>query len=463
MDHLPCPIDGHRVTVAFYARHQTYQPEDFFTLPQTYGYNDFQGLLEDGLYLETSSGAANEFLQSWLFFGLLARVLGVEIDCHDFLNNYSNVLHTKRLNHWLEQWVKREKESAINGSAVEQKTRYLRASMALGDARRFVSKHCSYKRLDLDDCSEEAESSAIENPRHAGLDTTMTLSLAILGETLQQARDTWLEMPSALEGSLNFWRVPGTEEKSWGYSKYCRELMQRNGYCPLEISRLESTMLSHLHPTKSISIPSTSIIYYSSSIKSFDPRPPHPHCTIRECKARVKRDVLHMNGCEGTCERFQVGETEIINIINSGKTPLVVWTHSGELACQGYDLKKPLKFGSLSHSWDDAIVDSGRDARNKNDRRIHRCQLEALQDTFNRLLQDKNTHTTPRDIPFWVDILCFPREHTVKGKAMNQLKDIYQKASAVLVWERNLLQRPKTAEKDSIVGIEDTVLPLLFS
>lgn len=409
MDHLPCPIDGQRAVVAFYARHQVYQPEDFFTLPQKYGYNDFQRLLEDGLYLETSSGAANEFLQSWLFFGLLARVLGAEIDWKDFVNNYNNVLHTKRLNHWLEQWVKREKEDAMNGSAVEQKTRWLRSSMALSDARRFVSKHCSYKRLDRDDRSEEPESSLIENPRHEELDSAMTLSLAILGETLQQARDTWLEMPSALEGSLNFWRVPGTEERSWGYSKYCRELMKKNGHCPLEISRLESTMLSHSHHTKSTSIPSTSIIYYSSSIKSFDPPPSHPDCTVYECKARTKRDVLHMD-CDRNCERLQVGESEIVKILESGKTPLVVWTHSGDLICKGYDLKKPLKFGSLSHSWDDAIVDSGRDARNRNDRRIHRCQLDRLQETFNRLLQDKDTHATPKDFPFWVDILCFPRE-----------------------------------------------------
>jgi hypothetical protein len=46
--------------------------------------------------------------------------------------------------------------------------------------------------------------------------------------------------------------------------------------------------------------------------------------------------------------------------------------------------------------------------------------------------------------------LCFPRSHVVDGEVVNQVKDIYTKVDAVLVWDRNLLQQPKPAEKDTI-------------
>ena len=79
MDHIPAPIDGRRPDVHFYAHKTTYRPDDFFTLPGQEGYNDFQLLLEDGLYNSIDAEEANVFLQSWLFFALLAQVLDEEI------------------------------------------------------------------------------------------------------------------------------------------------------------------------------------------------------------------------------------------------------------------------------------------------------------------------------------------------------------------------------------------------
>lgn len=440
MDHLPCPIDGTRPHVPFYACRQIYQPDDFFKLPRAYGYDDFPRLLEDGLYQPMVGDSPNEFLQSWLFFALLSQVLGVEIDTADFLIATDVTLHTKRLTLMLEQWAKREGHRAEKGLFMEQKNRHVRASMALGDARRFVSKHCSYRRLDRDPCSSpsnDTEVLELGNPAHDALNKEMTLSLAILGETLQQA---WPDTLSLMGSGTAFWRDPGTEETNWGQSKYCRDKMKEKGYCPLEIRRIESIL------------PSVSIVYYASFMETFKRRSDTSKCTIWQCNCKKEaQEALHMNNCQGSCPTYQIGEDKLIKIIEEGKTPLVTWTYRGELECKGYDLKKEgLKFGALSHSWEDSIVDCGRDARNKNNRHMHQCQIESLRETFNRLLDDRESRTTLDNFPFWVDTLCFPRQYTVKGKALNQLKDIYHKAAAVLVWDRNLLQRPKTAEQDTI-------------
>ncbi|KAG9233545.1 hypothetical protein BJ875DRAFT_463895 [Amylocarpus encephaloides] len=407
------------------------------------------------------SNAAKEFLQSWLFFALLAQILGRVIRHEDFI--YGNdILSTRNLNHMLREWVEKEQKEATYGEppeilfewaedsrekrnavSTEQKNRYLRGSMALENARRFVSKHCSCGRLVRDSMQWEGEPPSSVDRDHVDkrLDTKMTLSLAILGETLQQARP---KMLSLYCGQLSFFRDYGTEETSWGYSQHCRDMMKASGLCPLEIRRMESTM------------PSMSVVYYASSILTIDKRTCASGCTVWKCRDREKiLRPLHMKTyCKVTknCgERLGVSESEIIKIVREGKMPMVTFS-SGVLTLVGYDVEKDTKkrFGVLSHSWEDAIVDSGRDLRNSNDRKMHLCQIETLQNTFNKLLRDKSDVGHPIDFPFYVDVLCMPKQHTDRGNAINQLKDIYRRASAVLVWDRNMLQRPKTDDKIEI-------------
>ncbi|KAF2837163.1 hypothetical protein M501DRAFT_995692 [Patellaria atrata CBS 101060] len=423
MEHLPCPIDGRRPEVPFFAARKVYRPEDFFRLPKEHGYADFHNLLEDGLERTMQKGDANHFLQTWLFFSLLAQVLSQEIDYRDFLQNSNNTLHTRKLNAMLQNWAIKESTAVEEGMSREQRERYLRASMALVDARRFVSKHCSYQRLDRNHHPlEDRDLWKKDNPVHQALDAKMTLSLAILGETLQQARP---DMMPHLEGHFRFWRDPRVEEKRWGCSKYCREQMKTNGYDELEICRIEAMM------------PSVSIVYYCSSMASRT--------------QRSGKGPLHMNPCRDGCETHHIGDDEIIKAIEEGKTPLVTWGSSG-LEWKAYDLKRDhdIQFGVLSHAWEEEILDCGKDARPGHNRRMYECQLITLQETFDKMVQNRRDSLSFKNTPFWVDALCLPRESGPKGKAINQMRDIYAKAAVVLVWQRELLQTNKLAESDSI-------------
>jgi hypothetical protein len=436
MDHLPAPIDGKRPDVHFYAKKRTYRPDDFFTLPGDEGYIDFQLLLEDGLYNTIDAEEANVFLQSWLFFALLAQVLGEEIDYAEFYESDDTTLTTRTLNMRLQEWAKRETAALEEGLSTEQKNRYLRASMALTDARRFVSKHCSYQRTDRDHIILVGDDTFKKDRTvHNNLNDKMTLSLAILGETLQQARP---DMIPHLEGHMGFWRDPRTEEKRWGCSKWCRTAMEQNGYSERDIHRMESIM------------PSVSVIYYASSISDLRQR---SNAVTNGDTTELAKPLgpLHMGRCHDECPTKTVGEEKLVEIIERGQTPLVTFGTSG-LEYKGYDLTKDcdLKFGALSHSWDGNIVDAGKDARNKNNRRMHRCQIKALQETLNNIARSKHDDFGISDMPFWVDVLCLPREPEPKGKAINQIRNIYSKATAVLVWDRDLLKRPKISEADMI-------------
>ncbi|RDW94300.1 hypothetical protein BP5796_00063 [Coleophoma crateriformis] len=94
------------------------------------------------------------------------------------------------------------------------------------------------------------------------------------------------------------------------------------------------------------------------------------------------------------------------------------------------------------------------------------CQLESLRDTFTAIFDEISNeerqmaeHKTIKYVKdeqdngepwFWIDVLCLPRDWERKMTLLNQLHTIYKEATAVLIWDRNLLERPEPAEKNYI-------------
>lgn len=458
MDHLPTPIDGHIPRVIMYAEAKsTFYPEDFFTLPSKWGYANTLELVEHGLGSKINDRKVNEFLQSWLFFALLAQILNRPIENEKFRYGEAEV-HTEPLSQMIKdavqneraqtelkatsrdvrfQWSEGADDRSLHGVSRVQKNRWFRANMALEQASRFISKHCSYKRFAGDgqptvDLPSPIPDEKIAEPRANEL---LVLSIAILGETLQQARPRAVSLS---QGPLQFFRDHDDKETTWGYSPFCRKTMRESGYCPLEIRRMES------------SIPSVSILYYACFIKK-DNRTTHStKCTASACKSGGHRlDPLHMKAsCQQenskrSCDTAHIEnrETRLKEMIDNEQIPLVKFT-AGKLELQGYPLKEELpQFGVMSHSWEEAIVHCKRDASGGDDRNMLECQVETLQKTFNKIHLGSPVITSQANIPFYVDVLCMPKQPTARAKTINQLKHIYHRASAVLVWDRNLLER----------------------
>ena len=441
MDHLPRSEGMSPPCVPFLAQRRKYNPEDFHKIPEEYGYNDFEEFLHNGLLEHLNEDQNNEFLQSWLFFSLLSLVLDRDIDSNDFLTASSNTLHTKKLSTYINEWHDREAgRDHAQDPLLQQNNLHIRASMALSDARRFMTKHCSYALVDFDGRPPAAEESTVaekqNDPIYLGLDKRMLLSVAILGEILQDERP---KLVSRSEGRLEFWKSPETENQSWGCNEYVRNMLLENGCCMTEIRRREAT-LSQVR-----------LIYYSCFIK---PSLDHADCSESECKASNNlNEAMHFNS--GSCNesmrcKSQGAEEELlVSIIQRGETPLATWTQSSGLSIQPYDLSNTnTKFGALSHSWQHGLLDSGKDARigiDCNDRKMLACQLERLQEQFNKLVG-----SSAESIPFWVDVLCFPKQATIQGRAINQMKDIYSKADAVLVWDKSLLTRQRRSSDHMI-------------
>ncbi|KAM0801661.1 hypothetical protein BDR22DRAFT_820377 [Usnea florida] len=437
MDHLPPPID-HDVPdrVHFYAplaKREVYSAQDFFTIPAEYGYTDFQDLLENGLDPSMSRADANEFLQSWLWFALLAQVLDTEVFRAHFHRN-DDTLTTKNLNTYLFKWIEREKEAAENGDGLHhaQTSSHVRANNALDSARRFVSKHCAHDRMDRDDRSRlqhgfvcPYEGCSVDTR----VDEKLALSLAILGEALQIERP---QISASLEGRVQFCNQPEIQEKNWGHSSYCRHKFQENGWCPFAIRRMEATLNGVTN------------VYLICRTMPPKPKADHSGCTTWGCTAvKPAQTALHMGGCDGVnCQTDKLDELQMVEWISQGKTPLVALTDAIGMKYFGHDLKKDkdVLFVALTHCWEDAIVESGKDHRNGNNRSMHRCQLARIHETCSRLFKNKKSPMGSKDVYLWIDVLCLPREGSVRASAINQMKTIYSKAKTVLVWDRQLLQ-----------------------
>ncbi|EXJ66263.1 uncharacterized protein A1O5_10415 [Cladophialophora psammophila CBS 110553] len=197
--------------------------------------------------------------------------------------------------------------------------------------------------------------------------------------------------------------------------------------------------------------------YYAHRLKNMPTNGDHDvqNCSLGKCQAqKQQQEALHQTSCDRqNCKLLGTGREslQITQYIKAGKTPLLRFAN-GEINVQAYDLRKEdVSFGAVSHGWGDRIFDSTKDSGGNNTCQINQCQIQSLQKSFNELI-GKSTAKNRRDENtfFWVDLLCFPKRDSMTAKAMDQLKTVFKKAKAVIVWDRNLLSTHKKQPEDTI-------------
>lgn len=457
MDHLPYPVGRNEHSkVRAYTNLLLYEPGDFFDLPQNQLDCSLPALLHRGLPWIASRSSVNEFLQSWLFFALLSEVTATPIRAKEFVDSKAGFINTTKLPHILGEWSSREKAESLAVNSCTSKRalyaeRWLRISLALDNARLFVRGHCAVPRIDTEPCPigfpYAYERQQMSMPMVA-VDETLLMSLMVMGETLQQAltdicdanRHSFGFLPRALT-------QPNTD--GWGYSRQLRNEMLEKGFCRAKMLRLETSM------------PRVSAIYYARTILDNDPAATtHDSCSVDLCRSRREELLpIHRGSCSGDCARCSTEKYfgDIEQWIQRGLTPLANWDSQSGLTIKPYDINDTaLIFGALSHSWAERVILSRRAAELTKDRKMHVCQLEALQDIFDKLVQGNARSDAGCElghslhIPFWVDVLCMPRDKEAKVLATAQFKQIYANAEEVLVWDRTLLQQTECRDYASI-------------
>jgi hypothetical protein len=455
MDHLPLPVDEEKhiqVKCYVFSEPSVFHPNDFFDRLLKNGYQTYKidDLLQDGLngsvalagqqtdWSQSDIRQANEFLQKWLFFGLISTVLGLEIKADDFRKDGN--LSTKNLKTFIEKWES-QLATEVPEDVKERKALYLRGGMALNCAREFVSQHLAYAShwcLPFEECKDRKMLKGM----HGHIDKRTSLAIAALGETLQSIRR---EKAPEMEKLFESWTEARHEEKSWGNSAYCRQKMFDRGWCAHDAHFVESTMRT------------VGAVYYTTGLDAMRPTgdQKHSQCQAQECRVpRVRQSAFHMTkNCD--CNKPVVVEAIEADVMDSkireGLTPLVRCSNGkNDIEIEYHDLRKDktVNFAALSHGWSDGLFQPPPDD-NINLRQILRCQLEAMQASTDQALK-RDPVRVERNQLFWIDCLCFPKQPTTTDTALSQLKNIFTKARAVVVWDRHLLRSRLQHEDQTI-------------
>jgi hypothetical protein len=432
MDHLPYLEENH-IRVAFEASPRVYKPEEFFTLPKEHNCTVTQ-VLQCGPRILPEEEAAG-FLQAWLFFSLLAQVLDQPIDAGQFLRQRHGKLEvsTEDLKDLFNQSTPR-KLSRVQTSLYDDNERQhrIRASLALDEARKFVVTWCSDnehgQNLDDDSSSPNNDWSVSGDSIFRSRFPELCLSFGILGETLDRFRTRHRPWTSREDsGPYGSWHDQVNDYRGWGYSDLLRRRMQRTGWCPHDVRRINMTAGD------------LSSIYYVSSSHPVQ-KADHSACGVQYCIAKPlsisEQHTKQWPYSEGVGVGVMPDEKELIRIVSAGNIPLLKYTNTEELnlmeyivpdGTKGYDETKSdhqPRFVAISHAWSDGLGPS-------NGRGLPQCQLVRLRDTLRK-------HPDTKDLPFWIDSLCVPRPVELKNKAIQNMGKVYSHAFTVLVLDSNL-------------------------
>jgi hypothetical protein len=397
MEHLRHDINRITVDVPFEAEEREYGVDDFFTYPESKGQDGVQ-LIEKGPLSNIPSQDVGKFLQSWLFFALLSRVLCVSVNTQDFIRTNENedrFLTTEELPKLLEDWKKREE--AGDPAPNNRSRRHIMMDRALNEASKFISKWCSE------------------------IDERLCLSFSILGETLTRARLKILE-PAGTHGML-YWQ--NINQRYWGSSIFLKKYMLGRKWCPSMVHMLQKTLEQ------------VSGLYLASLFE--DPENKHQHeaekkCDDGECALETvdekKFPLHHKQNCK--CTSLGPDERRLAAILEKENIPLVSLKRDGKLILEEFEPPKgvtlemsprsQVKYGAVSHVWADGLG-------NPNQNSLPRCQLLFLQGLFSEGGQK---------MPFWIDTLCIPRAGELRKLGIKGMRKVYESCHKVIVLDRSL-------------------------
>ena len=331
------------------------------------------------------------FLQTWLFFGLLAEVLGDLYDHEVFVTESSDtrerVLSTKDLQSLIEKritWIATLEKSV-------QKQIYEHAGKCIDTA-------WEAWRLDFD-------------PR-------VKYSIGAVAELIASAID-----------KAHLSAFPGSDvcQKSFVngfYTEKIKERMVEANWCPNDFARVRAKFQS------------IQLLYYYSRMKKPLSKLHHRNCTEDRCVAHSinlsQYRTRHCEGCDeaGICEDVSIDNQLIMNILQSGALPLLLLKRrideprkvSVEL-CSSANIGN--NYVAISHVWADGMG-------NPNTNSLPQCQLARLSDIVDGM-DDGGQRAM-----IWLDTFCCPVDPDAKKLALSRMRRTYFESSKVLVLDSTL-------------------------
>ena len=331
------------------------------------------------------------FVQTWLFFGLLAEILG-DLYEHDVFVTESpgtreRILSTKDLQFLIERrltWI-----HTLDMTVQKQFYEH---------ARKCIDNTWASLRLDLD-------------PR-------VKYSIGAVAELIASAIN-----------KAHLTAFPGSDacRKSFGDGFYTGEIKERMveaNWCPNDLARVRDKFRS------------LQLLFYYSRMRKPLSKIDHRNCAEDRCVAHSinlsQYRTRHCEDCDkaGICEDVSLDNQLIMNILQSGALPLLLLKRrideprkvSVEL-CSSAD--RGNNYVAISHVWADGMG-------NPNENSLPQCQLARLSDAV-----DSMDNGGQRAM-IWLDTFCCPVDPDAKRIALSRMRRTYFEARKVLVLDSTL-------------------------
>ena len=398
---------------------QDYEGYTFLEYPERRGISLPDLILCD---IEVRASYMVDFVQTWLFFGLLSAVLEREVTIAEYTRTDSSgilLIDTSCLLHDLGEWVVYLKHQS-------------RSSCQEIERRISHYMHMSFRVLAALEKMTEVE----EEP-----------GLFYLREKSDRAEDFQGILPPTVDISIKLLldaitsapRIPNLIlldlPNQWSSNRFLRMKLRDAGYCPHIIAQMKLPLLCYASLIK----PKGRVVDHKKS------------CTVQKCVANNVSGVWLPDHVESGCECAMVSfdMKEVVRILKRGGIPLVgsSFDSAGHLTVIEGDPSK--SYTAISHVFADGLGNTEANA-------LPLCQVERIR---------KLVFTLPRhdfleaqfglelganiralgddSMPFWIDTLCVPVESVskaVRRLAIKEMRKVYQDAANVLVLDRSLQQ-----------------------
>ena len=339
----------------------------------------------------TSKSELACFLQTWLFFGLLAETLGDLYDHDTFvtksLDTKERILTTKDLQCLMEKriaWIA-TLEKAVQKQLFEH-------------AGKCIDITWKAQRLDI-----------------MNLDPRIKYSIGAVAEFIASAID-----------KAHLTTFPGSDRcrkpfANGFYTEEIKERMVKANWCPNDFARVRDKFQS------------IQLLFYYSRMKKPLSKIHHRNCTEDRCVAHSinlsQYKTKHCKGCEG-CEDVLIDNKPIMNILQSGELPLLLLKRrideprkvSVELCSTA---ERGNNYVAISHVWADGMGNAEANS-------LPQCQLARLSDIVDSM-DDGDQRAA-----IWLDTFCCPVDPEGKELALSRMRRTYFEARKVLVLDSTL-------------------------
>ncbi|EXJ58303.1 hypothetical protein A1O7_05728 [Cladophialophora yegresii CBS 114405] len=408
MDHLYDSDTGSQgsIAVPFLCEYEYDHDCAFTEYPWRKGFDKHKFLGLD--FSQRPPGQTAAFLQTWLYFGLLSRVLRVAVPTEDFVDRMSTprpTITTRRnLPMYLEAWAKKVKAKHVQQMEAD-----------LEEARSFVL------------CLLEAGDAC-------PLPQEVVLSIMVLGATLSFAIDLKIE---------SFPPKNKTVIADWGVSPLIRDRLVQNGWCINDVHRLCDTVSP---PT---AVLAADIVRHEVVSKEM-----HSGCSPAGCIARnIDESTYETKHVDPSCQCDLVAAPgdRVVEILEQGDIPVMLVREDAEGDGLGLEASsaRRTKFVAISHVWADGLgCTTGNSLPTCQLRRLHRMCSDLYPE---RTGASRLFRRAEGPLGLWIDTLCIPREKAHRRLAIARMSATYAGAAKVLILDSELLSLTKHMSERAIL------------